>query len=100
MYCDGRAVPRVSSKQTKQKFGPNRNKPKQDLFWLCFGLFCETKNKNFGLLRCPQNKQNKNSVLTKTNQNKICFGCVTVCFVKPKTKNFGLFRLLRCFEPI
>jgi hypothetical protein len=28
-----------------------------------------------------------------SNWNKICFGC----FVKPKTKDFGLFR---CFEPI
>jgi hypothetical protein len=27
----------------------------------------------------------------------ICFAFVSVCFVKPKTKNFGLFR---CFEPI
>jgi hypothetical protein len=31
----------------KQNFGSNRNKPKQDLFWLCFGLFGETKNKKF-----------------------------------------------------
>ncbi len=36
----------VSSKQTKKKFSWNRNKPKQDLFRLCFGLFGETKNKN------------------------------------------------------
>jgi hypothetical protein len=34
---------RVSSKQT-ENFGSNRNKAKQDLFRLCFGLFCETKN--------------------------------------------------------
>ncbi len=32
-----------------------------------------------------------------SNQNKICFAFVSVCFVKPKRKNFGLFR---CFEPI
>jgi hypothetical protein len=38
---------RVSSKQTKINFGSNRNKPKQDLFRVCFGLFCETKNKKF-----------------------------------------------------
>ena len=30
---------RVSSKQTKIIFGSNRNKPKQDLFRVCFGLF-------------------------------------------------------------
>ncbi len=38
---------RVSSKQTKINFGSNRNKPKQDLFRVCFGLFRETKNKLF-----------------------------------------------------
>jgi hypothetical protein len=38
---------RVSSKQTKINFGSNRNKPKQDLFRVCFGLFRETKNKIF-----------------------------------------------------
>jgi hypothetical protein len=32
-----------------------------------------------------------------SNRNKICFAFVSVCFVKPKTKNFGLFW---CFEPI
>jgi hypothetical protein len=40
-------VRRVSSKQTKINFGSNRNKPKQDLFRVCFGLFRETKNKLF-----------------------------------------------------
>jgi hypothetical protein len=35
---------RVSSKQTKINFGSNRNKPKLDLFRVCFGLFRETKN--------------------------------------------------------
>ena len=39
--------PRVSSKQTKIIFGSNRNKPKQDLFRVCFGLFRETKKKKF-----------------------------------------------------
>ncbi len=46
---------RLSSKQTNKIFGSNRNKPKQDLFWLCFGLFRETEKKNsvcFGLFRC------------------------------------------------
>ncbi len=40
-------VNRVSSKQTKINFGSNRNKPKQDLFRVCFGLFRETKNNKF-----------------------------------------------------
>ncbi len=34
---------RVSSKWKKKCFGSNRNKPKQDLFRVCFGLFRETK---------------------------------------------------------
>jgi hypothetical protein len=38
---------RVSSKQTKINFGSNRNKPKQDLFRVCFGLFRETQSKKF-----------------------------------------------------
>jgi hypothetical protein len=38
---------RVSSKQTEKNFGSNRNKPIQDLFRLCLGLFHETKNKRF-----------------------------------------------------
>jgi hypothetical protein len=51
-------------------------------------------------LRVYSNQTKKNSVLTKTNRNKICFGCVSVCFVKPKTKNFGCFGLFWCLEPI
>ncbi len=27
----------------------------------------------------------------ETNRNKICFGCVSVCFAKTKAKKFGLF---------
>ncbi len=42
---------RVSSKETKKNFVSNWNKPKQDLFRLCFSLFHETKNKNFCLFR-------------------------------------------------
>ncbi len=45
MWCGGGG--RVSSKQTKIIFGSNRNKPKQDLFRVCFGLFRETKTKLF-----------------------------------------------------
>ncbi len=40
----------MSSKQTKINFGSNRNKPKQDLFHVCFGLFRETKNKKFNFV--------------------------------------------------
>jgi hypothetical protein len=29
-----------------------------------------------------------NWVRTETNRNKSCFGCVSVCFVKPKNKKF------------
>ncbi len=43
-------------------------------------------------LGCPRNKQKYFSVRTETNRNKICFAFVSVCFVKPKTKSFGLFR--------
>ncbi len=43
----GGVVSRVSLKQTNKNFDSNRNKPKQDLFRLCFGLFCEIKNQNF-----------------------------------------------------
>ena len=38
---------RVSSKQSKINFVSNRNKPKQDLFRVCFGLFRETKKIKF-----------------------------------------------------
>jgi hypothetical protein len=48
-------------------------------------------------LGCPQNEKINFSVPTETNRNKICFGFVSVCFVKPKINNFRLFR---CFEPI
>ena len=43
LYC----TVRVSSKQTKKIFGSNRNKPKQVLFRVCFGLFRETKSRKF-----------------------------------------------------
>ncbi len=41
--------------------------------------------------RVSSKQTKKNSIRTETSRNKICFGCVSVCFVKPKTKNFGLF---------
>jgi hypothetical protein len=44
-YIGAKGRARVSSKQTKINIGSNRNKPKQDLFRVCFGLFRETKKK-------------------------------------------------------
>jgi hypothetical protein len=59
---------RVSSKQTKQIFGSNRNKPKLNLFRFIFGLFRETNKLFFQFVsvcfgvsdpfRNDQNKQN------------------------------------------
>jgi hypothetical protein len=49
------------------------------------------------VLGCPRNKLKEIFVQTETNRNKICFAFVSVCFVKTKRKNFGLFRR---FEPI
>jgi hypothetical protein len=71
VFCShpsGRGRIRVSSKQTKINFGSNRNKPKQDLFRVCFGLFRETKKKNFGLFRCfePILKQRKQTDLFRS----------------------------------
>ncbi len=43
-------------------------------------------------------KQKKISIQTKTNRNKLFFGCVLVCFLKSKTKNFGLFRFVSLFR--
>jgi hypothetical protein len=50
-------------------------------------------------LGCPRKKKKKkNSVRTKTNRIKICFGCVSICSLKPKTNNFSLFWfVLVCF---
>jgi hypothetical protein len=40
--------------------------------------------------RVSSKKTEKNfSVRTETNWNKICFGYVSVCSLKPKTKKFG-----------
>ena len=107
---DSSPASRVSSKQTKIYFGSNRNKPKQDLFRVCFGLFCETKNKKisvcFGLFQCfkPISKQPKQTELfrykpkqTKTTINFLkntqiyslsnCLGGSSVCFVQLKHRN-------------
>ncbi len=48
---------------------------------------------------CPRNKTKKISVRTETNQNKICFCCVSVCFMKPKISDcFGLFWCLNLYR--
>ncbi len=61
----GAVIARVSSKWKKKIFGSNRNKPKQDLFRVCFGLFRETQKFFFGLFRCiePLPKQPKQTEL-------------------------------------
>ncbi len=38
--------------RNKQKTKKFQFKPKQDLFRVCFGLFCKTKKKNLVLFRC------------------------------------------------
>jgi hypothetical protein len=48
----------------------------------CSRVSSKQTNKNFGSNR---------------NKLKICFGCVLVCFVKLKTKNFGLFLVFRIY---
>ncbi len=45
----------------------------------------------------PRNKQKNFRSEPKQTETRFLFGCVSVCFLKPKTKSFGLFR---CFEPI
>ncbi len=61
----------MSSKQTKINFGSNRNKPKQDLFRVCFSLFRETKKKKFwcfGVSNLYRNNRNK-QICFVTNRN-------------------------------
>jgi hypothetical protein len=92
---------RVSSKQTKIIFGSNRNKPKQDLFRVCFVK--PTKTKSFGLFRCfePLSKQPKQTELfrnkpkqTETNRNNPKFSEKYPNILSLKL--FGLvFRLFR-----
>ncbi len=52
---------------------------------------------SFVVYRVSSKQTKKNSVQSETNRNKICFGFVSVCFVKPKTTNFGLFRFVSLF---
>ncbi len=72
---------RVSSKQKNIYFGSNRNKPKQDLFRVCFGLFRETKNKLFRFVSVfrtyiettETNRNNPKFSEKYENTKKICF---------------------------
>ncbi len=63
---------RVSSKWTKKNFGSNRNKPKRDLFRVCFGLFRETNKEKFsvcfGVSNLYRNNRNKQNCF-ETNRN-------------------------------
>jgi hypothetical protein len=67
---------RVSSKRKKKFFGSNRNKLKQDLFRVCFGLFRETKKKLFsvcfGVSNLYRNNRNKQNCF-ETNRNNLEF---------------------------
>jgi hypothetical protein len=76
---------RVSSKQTKINFGSNRNKPKQDLFRVCFGLFRETKNKKFRFVSLfrTYNKQPKQTELFRSKPKQTE---TTLNFVKNRIK--------------
>ncbi len=96
---------RVSSKRTKKNFGSNRNKPKQDLFRLCFGLFHETKHKKFRfvsvcfcLFRCfePILKQPKQTELfqnkTEATLNFLKICSLLNCFLIQAKHRKALFR--------
>ncbi len=86
----------MSSKQTKKFFGSNRNKLKQDLFRLCYGLFRETKNKKFqfvsvcfGVSNLCRNNWNKQNCF-EINRNNPKFS------EKYKICSLQLFRLVFC----
>ncbi len=84
----------------------NRNKPKQVLFWLCFGLFCETKNQKiwfvsvcfsvFNLYRNIRNKQN----CFETNRNNPKFSEKYLNMLSFKLLVFCLFRFNRNIETL
>ena len=96
--------PRVSSKQTKINFGSNRNKPKQDLFRVCFGLFRETKNKTFrfvsvsNLYRNNRNKQN--CFVTNRNNPKLSEKYPNILSFTLFGWVFSLFRFNRNIETL
>ncbi len=71
-------------------------------------IACISEKISLVQLGCPRNKQTKISVRNETNRHKICFGCVSVCFVKPKQpkqtetvqnfpKNTKICSLSNCF---
>jgi hypothetical protein len=70
---------RMSSKQTKIYFGLNRNKPKQDLFRVCFGVSNLYRN----------NRKKQNCFVTNRNNPK--------CSEKyPNILSFKLFDWVSC----
>jgi hypothetical protein len=90
----------------KTIFDWNRKKPKQDLFRLCFFLFCETKNKKFGLCRfisvfqtyIETNRTVSIQIETTLNFQKNteicslsnCFGWSSVCFDSIETSKLSV----------
>jgi hypothetical protein len=92
LYSEGR----VSSKQTKINFGSNRNKPKQDLFRVCFGLFRETKNKTFRFVSVfrtyIETTETNRSVSHQTETNPKFYEKY------PNILSFKLFGWVFCFE--
>jgi hypothetical protein len=90
------APSRVSSKQTKIIFGSNQNKPKQDLFHVCFGLFRETNNKKFRFVSVFRTYiETTETTLNFLKNTQIysllnCLGGSSVCFGSIETLCFGI----------
>jgi hypothetical protein len=81
----------VSSKQSNNIFGLNRNKPKL----ICFGCSVKPKTKHFGLFRCfePISKQPKQTELfrNKPENPKIFWKYQNLLFIKMFQLVFSLF---------
>ncbi len=94
----------VSSKQTKKTFCSNQNKLKQDLFWLCFGLFCETKKKIsvcFGISNLYRNNWNKQNCFEASRNNpKFSEKYLNMLSIKLFWLVFCLFRFNRNIETL
>jgi hypothetical protein len=95
--------------RTKQKnFGWNRNKQKQDLFRLCFGLFRETKNKIFWFVSVcfdvsnlyGNNRNKQNFFITKRNNPKFSEKYPNMLSFKLFGLVFCLFRFNRNIETL
>ncbi len=69
--CLWLVAPRVYSKQTKINFGSNLNKPKQDLFRVCFGCFVKQNTKIFRFVSVLRTKQPKQTELFRNKTKKI-----------------------------